>query len=160
MTVVLLGLAGCLPTDSGPADVATTPATAASVLADDWEPLDGSATGYWNAILAEELTTGEGAGSRIVIQEGIPSTMSVRDHRDRRVLELEGRGIEAVAIGERMIDGAPAAGLHFRQVDRVYETWYVVKGGLRYVIHLQSHESAAQMNERARDVLAHIQLRR
>ncbi len=153
-----LALSACLAADDPPA--AVSPVTSVEIVVDGWQDLEGAATGYWNAILAAELTAGEGAGSRIVIQEGIPSTMTAREHRDRRVLELEGRGIEAVAIGERMIDAAPAAGLRYRQVNRTSETWYTVKGGLRYVIHLESEEGAREMSPRARDVLAHLEIRR
>ena len=132
--------------------------TSADIEMEGWESLPRASTDYRSIILSRELVTGEGSGSRLIIQDGVPSSRDAGEHRDSRVLDLRADGTEADELDDRQIGGSPASGLEYQRAGRVVQTWYVVTDGLRYAINLESEDGAERLNDRALGVLDTIVL--
>lgn len=162
-----LGLAACTgseqedpSTDSEGTAVNTQEmASSARIQIDGWEPLPRASTDYRSVILSQELVEGEGAGSRLIIQEGIPSSLSAAEHRENLIVDLQTQAVAVTELDDREISGGPASGTSYTNKDgRIIQTWYVVKDQLRYTINLESDEGADAVSGNAELVLDNIVL--
>lgn len=148
-------------TDSEGTAVNTQEASSsARIQTDGWDSLPRADTDYRSVILAQELVEGDGAGSRLIIQKGIPSSRGAEEHRNNLTLDLRSQGVDVTELEAREISGEQAAGLAYVSgaSSRVIQTWYVVKNELRYTINLESEEGAAELSQPALDVLDNIVL--
>lgn len=136
------------------------PDTSVKTQIDGWEPISRGSTDYRSIILAEELVDGDGKGSRLIIQEGIPSSQSAEEHRENLLLDMQTQGVSVNALPDREIDGEAASGLAYKSggTSRAVQTWYVVKDRTRYTIHLESEEGADEVSAEATQVLDNIVL--
>lgn len=134
--------------------------TSVEITIEGWEPLPRDSTDYDGVILSQELSEGDGAGSRLIVQKGIPSSQSALTHADNLSFNLRSQGVEVKTFGGREISGEDAVGLSYRNstTERRIQTWYVVKDGLRYTINLESEEGARTMGKDAEKVLDFITL--
>lgn len=165
---LLLSLTGCgegsengvSPSSKSIASESDSPETSAKITVDGWEPIPLSSTDYVGVILSLELGEGDGAGSRLIIQRGIPSSQSPETHADNLVFDLQNQGVEVKTYGGREISGEDAVGLSYRNTttSRRIHTWYVVKDGLRYTINLESEEGARELGKDAEKVFDFIVL--
>ena len=140
--------------------VPSSPETSAQITIEGWEPLPRSSTDYVGVILSQELSEGDGAGSRLIVQKGIPSSRTAQTHADNLSFDLQQQGVDVKTLGGREINGEDAAGFSYRSstTERQIQTWHVVKDGLRYTINLESEERARTMGKDAEKVLDFIVL--
>lgn len=140
--------------------VPASPETSVEITTGGWEPLPRGSTDYVGAILSQDLSEGDGAGSRLIVQKGIPSSQTAQTHADNLSFDLQSQGVDVKTFRAREINGEDAVGLSYRNstTKRQIQTWYVVKDGLRYTINLESEEGARTMGKDAEKVLDFIVL--
>lgn len=140
--------------------VPSSPETSVEITIEGWEPLPRDSTDYDGVILSQGLSDGDGAGSRLIVQKGIPSSQTAQTHADDLSFDLRSQGVDVKMFGGREIDGEDAVGLSYRNstTERRIQTWYVVKDGLRYTIILESEEGAITFGKDAENVLDFITL--
>ncbi|MDZ3744551.1 hypothetical protein QP228_000720 [Pseudoglutamicibacter cumminsii] len=109
-TIASLGLVFAVAACGGSKEnaVPSSPETSAQITIEGWEPLPRGSTDYVGVILSQELSEGDGAGSRLIVQKGIPSSQTAQTHADNLSFDLQQQGVDVKTLEGREINGEDA----------------------------------------------------